>query len=70
MTNFKAICQGLERVGAARKAAHAADTLTTLLALARDAATRTRMGHAGQEWHASNRGASHRTAQAIMAQLR
>ncbi|MCF7710409.1 MAG: 3-deoxy-D-manno-octulosonic acid transferase [Opitutales bacterium] len=70
MTNFKAICQGLERVGAARKAAHAADTLTTLLALARDAATRTRMGQAGQEWHASNRGASHRTAQAIMAQLR
>lgn len=70
MTNFKAICQGLEQVGAARKASDAAGVRAALLALARDPASRARMGQAGQEWHASNRGASRRTAQAIWAQLR
>jgi 3-deoxy-D-manno-octulosonic-acid transferase len=70
MTNFKAICQGLEQAGAARKADDEAAVRSALLALARDAASRTRMGQAGMEWHASNRGASHRTAQAILAQLR
>jgi 3-deoxy-D-manno-octulosonic-acid transferase len=70
MTNFKAICQGLEQVGAARKAGDAAGVRAALLALARDPASRARMGQAGQAWHASNRGASRRTAQAILAQLR
>jgi hypothetical protein len=28
------------------------------------------MGQAGQEWHSANRGASRRTVQAILAQLR
>lgn len=70
MTNFKAICQGLEQVGAARKASDAAGVRAALLALARDPASRARMGQAGQAWHASNRGASRRTAQAILAQLR
>lgn len=70
MTNFKAICQGLEQAGAARKAADADGVRQALMALARDAADRARMGQAGQEWHAANRGASRRTAQAILAQLR
>jgi 3-deoxy-D-manno-octulosonic-acid transferase len=70
MTNFKAICQGLEQVGAARKSEDASGVRTALLSLAREAATRARMGQAGQEWHTANRGASHRTAQAILAQLR
>jgi 3-deoxy-D-manno-octulosonic-acid transferase len=70
MTNFKAICQGLEKAGAARQAADAEGVRQALLALARDAANRTRMGQAGQEWHSANRGASRRTVQAILAQLR
>jgi 3-deoxy-D-manno-octulosonic-acid transferase len=70
MTNFKAICQGLEQVGAARKADDAAGVRHALIALARAPADRARMGQAGEEWHAGNRGASHRTVQAILAQLR
>lgn len=70
MTNFKAICQGLEQVGAARKADDAAGVRHALIALARAPADRACMGQAGEEWHAGNRGASHRTVQAILAQLR
>jgi len=70
MTNFKAICQGLEKAGAARKAADAAGVRAALSALARDAAGRANMGAAGQEWHAANRGASHRTVAAVLAQLK
>jgi 3-deoxy-D-manno-octulosonic-acid transferase len=70
MTNFKAICQGLEQAGAARRAADAAGVRAELIGLARDTATRTRMGAAGMEWHAANRGASRRTAETVLAQLR
>jgi len=70
MTNFKAICQGLEQAGAARRAHDAAGVQAALMALARDDAGRARMGAAGTEWHASNRGASRRTAQSILAQFR
>ncbi len=70
MTNFKAICQGLEQAGAAHRAADAAGVRSALASLARDAATRTRMGAAGMEWHAANRGASRRTAETVLAQLR
>lgn len=70
MTNFKAICQGLEKAAAALKGTQASEVITALRRLATDAKLRQRMGLAGIEWHARNRGATQRTLQALNAQLR
>lgn len=70
MTNFRAMCEGLEAAGAARRCADAAEVARRLAELACDPAARAAMGAAGAAWHAANRGASERTAARILAQLR
>lgn len=70
MTNFRAICGGLEAAGAARRGGDAAEVGHRLTELACDPAARAAMGAAAAAWHASNRGASERTAARILAQLR
>lgn len=70
MTNFKAICQGLEKAAAALKGAQASEVTTALKRLATDAGLRQQMGAAGVAWHARNRGATDRTVQALKTQLR
>ncbi len=66
MTNFRAVCAGLEAAGAARAGADAEGVRRELLALARDAAARAAMAAAGPAWLESNRGASARTARAAL----
>lgn len=70
MTNFRAMCEGLEAAGAARRGADAAEVAHILTTLACDADVRAAMGAAGATWHAANRGASERTAARLLAQLR
>lgn len=70
MTNFRAICAGLEAAGAARRGADAGDVARLLAGLAGDEPARRTMGAAGAAWHAANRGASARTAARLLAQLR
>lgn len=70
MSNFRAICAGLEAAGAARRGADAAEVSALLRALATDGPARRSMGAAGVAWHAANRGASRRTAERLLAQAR
>lgn len=70
MSNFRAICGGLETAEAAWRGEAAAEVAALLLTLATDGETRRRMGAAGVAWHAANRGASRRTAERLLAQLR
>ena len=70
MTNFPAICDGLERVGAARRGQDAGEVAHIVTTLACDAGLRAAMGAAATAWHAANRGASDRTAERLLAQLR
>lgn len=70
MTNFRTICDGLESAGAARRGTHANEVAHLLTMLACDADLRTAMGQAATAWHTANRGASDRTAERILAQLR
>ena len=66
MTNFRAICAGLEAAGASVRAGDAGAARRELLALARDASARARMAAAGPAWLSGNRGASARTARGIL----
>lgn len=70
MSNFRAICEGLESVGAAIRAEDAEAAGRALESLASDPARRRRMAEAGPAWHAANRGASARTAERLLAQAR
>lgn len=70
MTNFRAICAGLEAAGAARSGADAVAVADCLAALASDPDSRRRMGAAGAAWHEANRGASARTAERLRDQAR
>lgn len=65
MTNFRAICAGLEAAGAARRCEDAEGVARVLAKLAGDAAARAAMA-AGPAWLALNRGASARTAAGIL----
>ncbi len=66
MTNFRAICEGLESAGAALRGSDADAVRRALLSLARDPSARARMAAAGSAWLAGNRGASSRTARGIL----
>lgn len=61
MTNFRDICRGLERAGAALKAEDARDLAAVLSRLVGDAAARGEMGRNAAAWHQGNRGATGRT---------
>jgi len=69
MTNFKDIARSLVRAGAARQVPDADALANATFELARDPAARQRMSHAGQEWHARNRGSARRISQDILVQL-
>lgn len=67
MTNFKSICQGLEKNGAAIKCADAEEVLKEILALARDRNSLTKKSAAGVAWHKSNQGATERTLHKLLS---
>jgi len=69
MTNFRAVCEGLESAGAARRCADAGEVARELATLARDASRRDAMAAAGPAWLSVNRGASARTARGVLALL-
>lgn len=70
MSNFRAICGGLEAAKAAWRGEESGEVAALLLRLATDRETRRAMGDAGKAWHAANRGASARTAERLLDQLR
>ncbi len=67
MTNFKSICQGLEKNSAAIKCADAEEVLKEILALARDGNSITKKSAAGVAWHKSNQGATERTLHKLLS---
>ncbi len=67
MTNFKSICQGLEKNGAAVKCADAEEVLKEILSLARDRNSLTKKSAAGVAWHKSNQGATERTLHKLLS---
>jgi len=67
MTNFKSICQGLEKDGAAIKCVDAEEVLKEILSLARDRNLLTKMSTAGVVWHKSNQGATERTLHKLLS---
>ena len=70
MSNFRSICAGLEKAGAALCADNADTAVRILKRLIHDDEARRKMGEAGSAWHASNRGASERTAEQLLRQFR
>jgi len=66
MTNFRDICQGLERAGAATRLEQAADLFSALEKLVREPARAMAMGQHGLAWHQSNRGATARTVALVL----
>ena len=67
MTNFKSICQGLEKDGAAIKCVDAEEVLKEILSLARNRNLLTKMSTAGVVWHKSNQGATERTLYKLLS---
>ena len=67
MTNFREICQGLEAVGAATKAADATEAQHVMIKLAQDAQARAAQHEAAMAWHTRNRGATARTLQRLLS---
>ena len=61
MTNFRDICRGLEKAGAAFRAADAESLDGKIRALCGDERERAEMGRNGAAWHQGNRGATERT---------
>jgi 3-deoxy-D-manno-octulosonic-acid transferase len=70
MSNFRSMCAGLEKAGAALRADDAESVVRVLKRLIHDDAARRKMGEAASAWHASNRGASERTAEQLLRQFR
>ena len=68
--NFRVIAHELEACGAALRVPDAAGLADAVRALAEDVARCERMGAAGRQWHAGNRGAAERTRTAIEKILR
>jgi 3-deoxy-D-manno-octulosonic-acid transferase len=67
MTNFKSICQGLEKNGAAIKCVDAEEVLKEILSLAHDKNSLTKKSTAGVAWHKSNQGATERTLHKLLS---
>ena len=67
MTNFKSICQGLEKNGAAIKCGDAEEVLKEILTLARDKNLIAKKSSAGVSWHKSNQGATERTLNKLLS---
>jgi 3-deoxy-D-manno-octulosonic-acid transferase len=67
MSNFRDICRGLEKTGAALRTADATELAATLARLVRDEAERADMGRRGAAWHRGNRGATERTLALLRA---
>jgi 3-deoxy-D-manno-octulosonic-acid transferase len=67
MTNFKSICQGLEKNGAAIKCTDADEVLKEILILSRDRNSLAKMSTAGVAWHKSNQGATERTLNKLLS---
>ncbi len=68
--NFRVIAHELEACGAALRVPDATGLADAVRALAEELARRERMGAAGRDWHAGNRGAAERTRIAIEKILR
>ena len=67
MTNFKSICQGLEKNRAAIKCTDADEVLKEILTLSRDRNLLSKMSTAGVVWHKSNQGATERTLDKLLS---
>jgi len=67
MTNFKSICQGLEKNRAAIKCTDADEVLKEILTLSRDRNLLSKMSTAGVVWHKSNQGATERTLNKLLS---
>lgn len=67
MSNFTSISKALIKAGAALQVADAEELKLTILNLASDADTRSKMGVAGQHWHKSNKGISGQIYQHILS---
>ena len=67
MTNFKSICQGLEKNRAAIKCTDADEVLKEILTLSRDRNSLAKMSTAGVVWHKSNQGATERTLNKLLS---
>ncbi len=70
MSNFRSMCAGLEKSGAALCADNSESVARILKRLVHEHAERRKMGEAGSAWHTSNRGASERTAEQLLRQFR
>lgn len=68
--NFQAICEQLEEAGALRTVADENELATVIIATLRDAAQCRRMGEAGRQFIAANRGALQRTCNIVLEYLR
>jgi len=67
MTNFKSICQGLEKNGVAIKCIDAEEVHKEILSLSRDKNLLAKKSTAGVAWHKSNQGATQRTLQQLLS---
>ena len=67
MTNFKSICQGLEKNGVAIKCANADEVLKEILSLSRDRNSVAKKSSAAVAWHKSNQGATERTLNKLLS---
>jgi 3-deoxy-D-manno-octulosonic-acid transferase len=67
MTNFKSICQGLEKNGVAIKCVDADEVLKEILTLARDRNSLAKKSTASVAWHKSNQGATERTLNKLLS---
>ena len=66
MTNFRDICQGLERAQAAFRVENADELDARLTLLCADERQRTETGRNGSAWHQGNRGATERTLALVL----
>ena len=67
MTNFKSICRGLEKIGAAVQCVDADEVLKEISSLARDRNLLAEKSAAGVAWHKDNQGATERTLHKLLS---
>jgi len=67
MTNFKSICQGLEKIGAAVKCVNAEEVHKEILSLSRDRNSLVKKSNIAVAWHKSNQGATQRTLNKLLS---
>ena len=68
--NFQAICEQLQEAGALRTVANEDELAAAIIATLRDEDVSRRMGEAGQQFIAANRGALQRTCDIVLENLR